>query len=134
MKSMRRGGILLVLLLTLGGCGQHLGTEKVKDLEYTVVEESEIPPILVSKIQDKKTKEFKETMQDGEYLYIARGYGERRTGGYSIRIKELYQSENAIYYCTELLSPDKNESDMEQFSYPYIVIKTEASQFPVVFE
>ena len=35
---------------------------------------------------------------------------------------------------TRLIAPDKGEKVSNQASYPYIVIKTELSEMPVVFE
>ena len=38
------------------------------------------------------------------------------------------------YFDTRLIAPDKGEKVSNQASYPYIVIKTELSEMPVVFE
>ena len=62
------------------------------------------------------------------------GYGPQSTGGYSIAVKELYLTSNSIVIDTELLGPEKGENPAPETSYPYVVVKTEFSQKPVVFE
>lgn len=57
----------------------------------------------------KKSGPFKITYADKDALYIARGYGEQKTSGYSIEVKECYETENAIYIHTNLIGPSKEE-------------------------
>ena len=63
-----------------------------------------------------------------------RGYGEQATGGYSIQIKELYLSNNAAFFQTELIGPRKGETITKSPSYPYIVVVTEKVDKNLVFE
>lgn len=129
--------ILAVLLLSivLGGCSNPAAkSEKLRDLEYTVLKEEEVPEELQAQIEGKKEARFKITYQEDGYLYIASGYGEQETGGYSIGMKELYLTENAVYFDTELYGPEKGETIHHAPSYPYIVIKTEIMDKPVVFK
>ena len=67
-------------------------------------------------------------------LYICVGYGEQATGGYSITVKELYLTDNAIYVDTNLKGPSPEELQNPVKSYPYIVLKTENMDKTVVFE
>ena len=67
-------------------------------------------------------------------LYLCIGYGEQATGGYSISVNELYLSENAIYFDTNLIGPDPSETVAETVSCPYLVVKTEYLDKPVVFQ
>jgi hypothetical protein len=135
----RKCRIAVVLFgIILIGAGCSLGTKedetKIRDLEYTVVGEPEIPEELKEEIESNKNTEFKFTYSDGEYLYIAKGYGEQETNGYSIQMKELYLTENAVYFESELHGPQNGESVSRVLSYPYIVIKTEQVDMPVIFE
>ena len=107
---------------------------KLKDLEFTVVENAEVPEELLTIIEEKKSANFKLTYEDGGYLYIVVGYGEQNTGGYSIAVKELFLTSNAIYIDTNLIGPSKEEKITEAASYPYIVIKTEYLDKSVVFQ
>lgn len=130
-------GILLVWVLIvrfLTACGGEKQEEKVRDLEFTVTAENEIPEELKKIIQEKQKSPFKFTYSDEQNLYIATGYGEQPTGGFSISVKALYLTANSIIYDTELLGPEKSEESGTEKSYPYIVVKTEFLEEPVVFK
>lgn len=127
--------LLLLLLAVFTGCGgAKEGETKVKDLDFTVVGQNEIPQELMDIINQKKKESFRLTYSSGEDLYIAAGYGEQKTGGYSISVPELYLTENAITIKTELQGPEKGEQTGADPSYPYIVIKTAFMEEPVVFK
>lgn len=129
--------MLLVLALAALCTGCSFSKEekdKVKDLEFTVVEDVQVPEELKELIEQKKAKDFKLTYSNDEALYIVVGYGEQATGGYSIQVKELYLTENSIVLDTELIGPEKGEPTGTEKSYPYIVIKTELREEPVVFQ
>ena len=95
-------GLLLSCVCLLGGCSDKGAEEKVKDLEFTVVGQNEIPKELMDMIEQKKTEEFRLTYTSGEDLYIAVGYGEQQTGGFSISVPEFYLTENSMVIKTEL--------------------------------
>ena len=123
------------MVLSLCSCSFTEGkTEKIRDIEYTVVKENEIPDLLTDKIGEQKEETMKLTYLEDEYLYIVKGYGKQDTGGYSISVKELYLTENAIYFSTEFHGPKKGELITDAPSFPYIVIKLEKIDKPVVFE
>jgi hypothetical protein len=127
--------IVFVFILTLTGCTmEEESNEKLRDLEFTTVEETDIPDELLKIIEEKKNSEFKITYTDNESLYICVGYGEQKTGGYSIAVNELYLTSNAIYVDTNLIGPSKDENISEALSYPYVVVKTEYMDKSVVFE
>ncbi|MBO5093592.1 MAG: protease complex subunit PrcB family protein [Lachnospiraceae bacterium] len=131
------GRILLVLgmLCLTAGCGAKADkTAKLRDMEFSVLAEEEVPEELRSIIEEKKTESFKLTFCDGGDLYICTGYGKQPSGGYSISVTELYETENAVYVHTNLLGPSPGEVKKESASYPYIVIKTEKLDKTVVFE
>lgn len=115
---------IMAVLLAAGGCGMVRDhTEKMGDLEYTVLSPDEFPPQLTSTIDEKKTEAFRITYTDEGYLYICVGYGEQETGGYSITVKELYETANGIYIDTTLIGPKEREQISEAVSYPFLVIK-----------
>ncbi len=130
-------GIVCILLIVglLTGCS-ILDKEQVKlrDLDFTVLSEEKIPAELLTIIEERKTEAFKLTYRDTDYLYIVIGYGEQKTGGYSIAVNELYLTENAIYVSTSLLGPDAAREAENAASYPYIVIKTEKLEDTVIFQ
>lgn len=127
--------ICFLLSFILTGCTM-LSEERVKlrDLEFTVLSEEKIPQELMTIIEEKKGEPFKLTYSDNEYLYISIGYGEQKTGGYSIAVNELYLTDTAIYVNTSLLGPEGSVESENAPSYPCIVIKTEYLDETVIFE
>lgn len=125
----------LLLLVCLTGCGiEKTAAKKIRDVKFTVIEQSAIPEELWKKMEDKKKEGFKLTYADKENLYLAVGYGRQKTGGYSISIDKCYLTKNAIYFGTTLTGPGKGEKINEVPSYPCMVVKTEYLEEPVVFE
>ena len=108
--------------------------EKVRDLEFTVAGEMETPQQLKDLIAQKQSEPFKLTYTDNQNLYIAVGYGVQPTGGYSISVNDLYLTDNSIVINTELKGPEKGENAGTEQSFPFIVIKTEYLENPVVFQ
>lgn len=135
MKPWKMLVILVVLAGILSGCSM-LNMEKVKlrDLEFVVLSEDVLPAELKTIIDERKHEEFKLTYADADALYICVGYGQQKTGGFSITVDELYLTETAIYVETTLLGPDGSEKPSKAPSYPYIVIKTEAVEETVICE
>lgn len=121
-----------VICFLFYGCSTVVSTENQEKLEFTVVDEADIPSEFFKLIEEKKVGTFKMTYSDGSMLYIAVGYGEQKTGGYSIEVPSLMVNETGIFIDTNLLGPEKDA--IEQKSYPYIVIKTEYRDLPVTFE
>ena len=126
--SGKRHGVILAAALFLSavlmaGCGGEKEEAKVRDLE-------ELQEI----IEQKKKEPFRLTYSGGEDLYIAAGYGEQKTGGYSIAVPELYLTENSITIRTELKGPEKQEQTGSECSYPFIVVKMPFMEEPVVFK
>lgn len=129
--------ILLVCLLCVGvfACGKKQAPmEKIKDLEFSVIADDKLPEELLAMIEEKKTSPFKMTFQDQGFLYICVGYGEQETAGYSISVNELYETGNAVYIDTNLIGPSPEEKGKNTVTYPYVVIKTENVEKPVVFD
>ncbi len=129
--------ICLICLMCMGvyACGQKQDTMvKIKDLDCTVMAEDNIPEELLEKIEDKKKDAFKMTFEDQGFLYICVGYGTQNTGGYSIAVNELYETANAVYIDTNLIGPKPEEKSNPVESYPYVVVKTEFIDKPVVFD
>ena len=135
----KRKGLAAALLLgivMLAGCGKKTDPmEKLKDIEFTVIAEENIPEELLKVIEEKKGEGFKLTYQDDGFFYICRGYGQQATGGYSISVRALYETQNAVYFDTTLLGPEVGDERIkkESPSYPYVVVKAELIEKPVVF-
>lgn len=116
------------------------GNEKIKDIEFTVLGEDNIPEELKRIVEEKKEKEFKMTYQDNDFLYICIGYGKQETGGYSITVNDLYLTGNSIYVDTNLIGPEPENRELyraqekDSASYPYVVLKIEYMDKSVVFD
>lgn len=113
---------------------EKISEEKINDLEFTVVSSDEVPEEFMQQIEEEKEGPMKLTYADKGYLYIAKGYGTQDTSGYSIEVKELYETKNSICIKTELLGPDKAEKVVEKETYPFIVVKIEYNEKYVVFD
>ena len=116
--------IVSIMAAMLSACGGE--TEKEEDrnnLEFTVVSEDRLPDELKEILDQKKESAFKLTYADEGYLYICVGYGKQESGGYSVTVNELYETDNAIYVNTNLLGPKAGSSPGTSPSYPYIVLK-----------
>lgn len=139
LKRMKQKMIQLLVVIAMAalmsGCGgQEDKTQKLRDLEFEVLSAQQIPEELQEIIEEKKQENFKLTFTDGEQQYICVGYGQQPTGGYSIAVTELYETENAVYVHTNLMGPSAEELKQEKLSYPYIVIRLEKQDKTVVFE
>ena len=136
MKSVKIVCAVVIFLLTIqiSGCeGNYKGSEKGLNLEYTVLGETKIPEEFMSQIEEKKAEKFELTYRDNEYLYIAKGFGEQKTSGSSISVTNLTCEDQTIYFESKLVIPQEKENLNSISSFPYIVIKTELIDFPVVF-
>lgn len=124
--------IAMSCMLTACSCS-NTSDKRVSDIEYTIVENEDVPKELLEIINNKKTNSMQLTYKTKEYLYMVIGYGTQKTSGYSIRLNDIYIGENAIYVDSNLLGPAKGEITNETPSYPYMVIKVETRELPVIF-
>lgn len=128
---------MLLLCVVLTGCGMSGERNiKLRDLDFTVLSEEKIPEELKTVIAEKGSEPFRLTYSDNQNLYISIGYGEQKTGGYSIAVDALYLTDDAIYVSTSLLGPDitGQKENTGKPSVPYIVLKTEMLDKTVIYE
>ena len=141
---MKKGGnllltgclILWVLVVhVMTGCSvTRENKDKVRDLDFTVTAVEDLPEELRKLTEEKKIAPSKLTYTNDGGLYIAVGYGEQPSGGYSIAVNELYLTENAIVIDTELKGPESAEESGAEKSYPYVVVQTEYLEQPIIFQ
>ena len=123
-----------VLSMLLCACRLiRIEEEKPAPLEYTVINQENIPKEAEKLIEEKKEKEFQLTYQRGENLYLVKGYGRQMSGGYSIAVDTLGETENAVIFQTTLIGPPDLSRNTE-ISYPYIVVKIRYTEKPVMFD
>lgn len=126
-------GFLLIFMLT--GCvSRPQKTEKMRDLEFTVMSKEDVPEEFQEQILQHQDLPFRLTYTDQGRLYIAEGYGAQLKTGYSVEVEGLYETSNAIYFHTNLLGPEKGEETKEVTTFPYVVVMLDAIDKTVVFD
>lgn len=131
----------IILLITslqicfiITGCSSKEGNlKKIKDLDFTVVEDADVPQELKDIINEKKIEPFKLNFSNTENLYIIVGYGQQPSGGYSIAVEELYLTENSVVIDTNLIGPSETDLVTQAPTFPYIVVKLEFIDLPTTF-
>lgn len=128
-------GVILCSLIWASGCNFiRIEEEPRKPLEYSIVKNEDLPAELAVLIQEKKANEFQLTYQSEKDLFLIKGYGQQMSGGYSISVKELGVTSQAVFFRTQLIGPSDGKVVLSPPSYPYIVVKTEYRKEPVIFE
>lgn len=128
---------MLMLLFSVTGCGKGEDSKR-RDIDFTVCDDTKVPNELLEIINEKKAKVFKLTYINSEFLYIAIGYGEHERNNFNVVVEDLYVTDNAIYVDTNLYTSEMTPSDAVAEGgasmYPYVVLKCEKYELPVVFE
>ncbi|MFP4697803.1 MAG: protease complex subunit PrcB family protein [Eubacteriales bacterium] len=127
--------ILLLLFVVVGCKTQKINDgEKISNIEFSILDEDDAPQEVKDYIEEQKKEPFRFTYTNCEKYYIVIGYGEKPTGGYSVQVKELYETNKSIIVETELLGPSKDDVVSMALTYPYIIIQTEYIDKPVSYE
>lgn len=135
-KKYMFAGVLLVCLavFALSGCdGEKETGDRGKDLDYTVVPTADCPADFLTEIQKKKINPFQMTYDDGAYCYLAVGYGEQETNGFSIKVLGLYERGDNICFETSLVGPEEDQVVSSKPSTPYLVVKTQRTDRKIDF-
>lgn len=136
-KKIFLAALVLMLLFSVTGC-EKKEESKQKKIDFTVCDETRMPTELLEIIQEKKEKVFKLTYINNDFLYIAIGYGEHERANLNVVVEDLYVTDNAIYVETNLFTTEMTPTDAvatgNNSMYPYIVLKCEKYDLPVVFD
>lgn len=140
-KPIIKAALLLVLLFIfaflLAGCGKNDESAR-QDIEFTVCARENLPEELHTIIEEKKEKVCKFTYTNGSYMYIVVCYGEKERENLNVVVNDLFMTSNAIYIDTTLKTDAITATDSvatgELSMYPYIVLKCEKYDVPVVFD
>ena len=125
----------MLCIQTFSACSIETKDEKkIGDVDFSVLPVESIPDEITTIINERKEEIFKTTYSDKDNLYIIIGYGTQPTGGYSIKVSELYETKNGIYIKTEFMGPSKSEEVTQTVTYPYIVVKLDYIDKSVVFK
>lgn len=137
MKRWLTGLILLGLLISaLAGCRVvDVSKGEIRDVEYTVPGNEDLPDEVRKALEEQKEEPFSLAYESGGFLYLMKGYGKQKSGGYSIRVERLYASGSVIHVKTQLEGPATKEEQKGGESCPVIVLKLEERKdASVVFE
>lgn len=136
-QSLKKNLLIILCLVPIiffaAGCSRNDTPEKAEDLDFTVVSGTDVPGDLKELIQNRKKEPFELTYTDGSCLYVVKGYGKQQGGGFNIIVNDFYLSEDCLVFDAELFGPKPDEEVSGKASYPYIVIKTEYREEPVIF-
>lgn len=133
----RRKIILLLFFIVViinMGCGKRISREKKSNIGFTIVQQGDAPEELQKLIAEKRDEKFHLTYKDDDEMYICIGYGKQATGGYSIKVKEVYLTEDAVCVDTILIGPNENDLVLKAPSYPYVVIRTECLDGKIIYD
>ena len=117
-----------MLAFLLVGCQGTSTSGEQKPVAFAVEEERTIPPPLQQAIRENQAREIRMTFEDGEDLYLIRGYGKQKTGGYSIAVDACTEDKEKLYLRTRLIGPKDAEKLPEDASYPYVVVRVAATE------
>lgn len=121
--------VLLSGMCVLPGCSlKGINNTKKEEIDYTVVEDEDLPAELKKLIDEKKGSTLKMTYTTKDYTYMVAGYGTMTTSGYSISVNDVYLGD------LSLAGPKTQEPVTQRATTPYIVLKTEKREEPVVFK
>jgi len=125
--------VLMTSVLVMGCKITDINSDKVSELDFTVVEDKDLPVELKKLIDSKKENTLRMTYTTKDYTYIVVGYGTQETSGYSIKVNDLYLGKNAVYVDVSLMGPAAEETVSQTKTMPYIVLKIEKRDETVIF-
>lgn len=128
--------LLMMLLFLCASCKKDEKKARY-EVSYTVCDATKLPNQLLSIIEEKKKNSFKISYIDNSYMYIAVGYGEKNRSNFHVAVEDLYVTDRELYISTNLYTDKATMSDAttnEGSMYPYIVIKCEKYDLPVIFD
>ena len=65
------GALILFLMIIVSSCGiEKISRKKIKDIDFTVVAEIEMPLEVKQIVEKRKEQPFKVTYSDNQYTYI----------------------------------------------------------------
>lgn len=126
--------VLISMALMLNACNGKCVSDEQEKLEFTVCEAGRLPDELVRIIEEKKAEPFKLSFITREYMYIVVGYGAQPRGGCCVTVDSLYKTSQAVYIDTNLIGTEGSEIRIDGMSYPYVAVKCENQELPVVYQ
>lgn len=127
---------LAILALACSGCTQiepERSYEGAEDRAYEIVSGSDVPYKVNEKIFKSKEKGFGFSYRDGNVMYVAFGFGTQSTGGFSIQVLAVKETDTAVLIEAQLIPPGAEEVITPQPSQPYLILKMDNVEKDVEF-
>lgn len=125
---------LSVLAVCAGCVSRFDSTEKIRDLDFTVCDEEDAPEELRTMIDEAREAPYRIVYSERGRLWIAEGYGRKNMTGYSVEVRELYETEDAVHIRTRLLGPGTDEEVQEASTYPCVIVQMGYIEKEVLFD
>ncbi|HBB29988.1 MAG TPA: hypothetical protein DC000_12235 [Clostridiales bacterium] len=105
-----------------------------KTVDFTVVEEDNIPAQIVEILPNYRMKEKALVCKVNDEIYVVVTRGEKSSAGYSVDIKkillETIDNEQTVRVIAEFIDPKPGEVQAQVLTYPFIVVKTDLKELP----
>ena len=115
--------LIIMPACAMTGCSGSKEPDYKTSVDYTVVENADLPEELKKLIESKKDKVMRLTYTTKDYTYVVAVYGTRETSGYSIKVNDVYTGDNALYIDLNLIGPAAGEEVVETLTYPFLVVR-----------
>lgn len=126
---------LLIIFLSLTGCSiTKIDNENKVPLAFEIVDYHFLDSNLRDIYDNNCNQSNRITYNDGNNTYLFVFYGKMPTNGYSIDVKEIYETPSNILVDTTLIGPKKEETIAENESFPAIVIKIKSLNKTIIFK
>ena len=99
-----------------------------------LIDQEHLPEEMTEVLGQLKKKAFHFVYSDQGKTYLAEGYGACPTTGYTIEVKELYETEHTVCLHTSLMGPATGEETKEITTFPYIVVEISETEKEVMFD
>lgn len=105
--------------------------------ESSVVEEvvqEELPEEVASWIENSQNTWLAQEKVVEDIMYLLVTYGEKPTGGYSVDIQQVMESEEEIIVKLSFTQPGEDDIVTQAITYPYDLFSMKPTEKPVVYE
>ena len=126
-------GIAIVVVIGLVFLIKYI-SGKPKTVDFTQVEEADIPEQITEILPNYRTKEKALVCKVKDEIYVVVTRGEKSSAGYEVKVKEIFleeeEGETVVRVIAQFVDPKPGEVLAQVITYPYTVVKTKLSELP----